>query len=203
MGFIWFLITLIIIAFIYIRISKKISSLNLELSEELKNEILSLITEFNHSAERNITLIEDRVNLAKNISNEIGEKLNYMQKLKESLEKEIKDSEKKLKTILNNEKAAVKKIENKKKSIITKTYETIQNLEKNKENSLFELNEPPKENKDIKKEKKQTETLNRNDQISKLSDEGLTHQQIASKLEITLGEIELVLKLAKQQRNNS
>lgn len=127
MGFIWFLVGVLFTAFVYFRLSKRLSSLNLELSEDLKSEIMSLIAEFNNSAERNISLIEDRTSLAKTISNEIAEQLSYMKKLKENLEKEIKETEAKLNTMIVNQKSIIPPESKKQKSVVAKNYDKIKN----------------------------------------------------------------------------
>ena len=120
----WFLVSVLIAAFFYFRLSKRIANLNLELSSELKTELISLIAEFNRSAESSITLIEERSQNAKEISKDIAQQLVYMKKLKETMEKEIKEAEIRLKTMVSNERSVLK--ENQlKKTTMAATYEQI------------------------------------------------------------------------------
>ncbi len=199
MGIVWFLISILIASIFYYRLSRRISGLNLELSEELKNEIMSLIAEFNSTAHKNITLIENKTNLAKSMSEDISNQLNYMKKLKGSLEKEIKESELKLKNILTNEKAVIKKIE-KDKSIIQKTYESIlkNTSSDNKNNKINNSDNKKNEEKNIK-----NENISLNDEIISLKNQGLSLSEIAQKLEITMGEVDLVRKFFKKQKGNN
>lgn len=207
MDYVIVLLLIGLIAFVYLRLSKKIAVLNLELSENLKNEILSLIAEFNHAAEKYIQLIEERVEMAKSISQdmeeraklgntitrEIAEQLAYMKKLKENLEREIKESEIRLKTIISNHKAILQESE-KKHSLITQTYQKV-----------MENTQPKIEAKEtniviVEEEKKIEEPIPLQRRILLLEKEGLTHQEIAQKLQITLGEVELVIKLFKNSQ---
>lgn len=209
MDFIWFLFAVLLTALVYFRLSRKIGHLNLELSEDLKNEIITLIAEFNQSAERNITLMEDRINVAKAISGEITEKLTYMKKLKETLEKEIKETELKLKNILTNEKSVAKPPLNNGKSIISKTYEQVKTTVPSQQKT------PPMEEtgQTVKKEPPATEVEKpaslSQEEVPKNQDEptltekiillarsGSTIPEIIQKLQISRGEVELVLKFS-------
>ncbi|PKL11342.1 MAG: hypothetical protein CVV50_05840 [Spirochaetae bacterium HGW-Spirochaetae-6] len=209
MDFIWFLFAVLLTAVVYLRLSRKIGHLNLELSEDLKNEIITLIAEFNQSAERNITLMEDRIHVAKAISGEITEKLSYMKKLKDTLEKEIKETELKLKNILTNEKAVAKPPADKEKNVISKTYEQVKinTIPTQKTTPSDEIVEITKETLPTPDEGKQTpppqeEPLKIQDEptltekIILLARSGSTIPEIIQKLQISRGEVELVLKFS-------
>jgi len=218
MNWIYFFILIVIFIFFYLRISKRINHLNLEISDDLKNEILSLIATFNQSAEQNIALIEERVSLAKAISKEIAGQLDYMKKLKETLEKEIRESEIKLNTIIVNQKALVD--ENFKKN--NQIHETYKKVEAKIKEQMVLLNENEEKLKSIPLEKKEEKIDEEvvfipevseqekeegesekesapsiQEQIDILSQSGMNLTEIAKQLKMSQGEIELILKFRK------
>ena len=211
MEFFLFLLSILIASFFYLRLSKKISGLELELSEDLKSEIISLIAEFNQSAERNITLIEERVNIAKTVASEIANQVSYMEKLKKNLEKEIKEAEIKLNNLLVNSSSVVTKTFN--KTIIAKTYEDIKNkISTNLKNENYEvkpindvkpielkntsLSEKKDKNKENKIEKtEETKETKNKDIVIQMFKDSISFEEIAEKTGFTKGEIELILIL--------
>jgi hypothetical protein len=231
MSFVWFLAAVLVAVLLYIRISRRISNLNLELSDNLKSEIISLITEFNRSAEQNIDLIENKTNLAKSIAAEIEEKLGYMHKLKKTLEKEIREAELKLRNILVNEKSAVTQpVSIPQKSVIAKAYESIKSgtepvrkekettkEEKIPEKEMTEKTEESRERKEgvaakqeqtaaekiEQKEERQEKKLSLRQRVIRLQAEGISPADIAAETGTTLGEVELILKFSRQMEKNT
>jgi len=201
MSFVWFLVSVLIAAFFYFRLSKRIANLNLELSSELKTEIISLIAEFNRSAESSITLIEERSQNAKEISKDIAQQLVYMKKLKETMEKEIKEAEIRLKTMVSNERSVLK--ENQlKKTTMAATYEQITKKTApatDKKGLKEEIISPVQENqKQIPAQVLPEKIKTPKELVFELSDQGLSQDQILEKLQISRGEVELYLKFRKK-----
>lgn len=193
---------ILILLVLYLRLSRRVAGIQLELSEELKSEMITLIAEFNHSAEKNITLIEARVEEAKSISREIADQLSYMKKLKENLEKEIRETEARLHVMVSNQKAALEDVQKKQeegKSIIARTYALIQEQTR----PLKELQKPSEpEEKLSPVENQNSETpltpQSRRDQVQELWSKGMNAGEIALKTGMTRGEAELILKLLKK-----
>lgn len=211
MSFVWFLLAALVAAYFYFRLSKRIANLNLELSNELKTEIISLVAEFNRTAESSITLIEERAGTAKEISKEIAEQLGYMKKLKESIEKEIKEADIRLKNIIHNQNSVIN-VSNLRKNVISETYEQVNKktnpahqikTETQKEKKTD--SNPAQENRaEINKNLPETQSQNQvqktktlKEQAVELQKQGLVVEEIAQKLQLPKGEVELYLKFGR------
>ncbi|HOJ50286.1 MAG TPA: hypothetical protein PKW55_05695 [Spirochaetota bacterium] len=210
MEFFLFLLSILVAAIFYLKLSKKIAGIELELSDELKSEIISLIAEFNQSAERNITLIEEKVNIAKSVASEIANQVVYMEKLKKTLEREIKEAEIKLNNLLINSKSVINSTNT--KTIIAKAYEEIKKnikLVEGKDNQVIKdtLNSNEiKDNTNIKvsegiktvKNEDSSEKENANEKnlyIVNMFKNGESIDKISEKVGLSKTEIELILKL--------
>lgn len=211
MSFVWFLLAALVAAYFYFRLSKRIANLNLELSNELKTEIISLVAEFNRTAESSITLIEERAGTAKEISKEIAEQLGYMKKLKESIEKEIKEADIRLKNIIHNQNSVIN-VSNLRKNLISETYEQVnkktnpahqiktETQKEKKTDSNLALENRAEINKNLPETQSQNQvqkTKTLKEQAVELQKQGLVVEEIAQKLQLPKGEVELYLKFGR------
>lgn len=214
------LLLLLALFILHIRLAKKVGSIQVELSEDLKSEIITLIAEFNHSAEKNITLIESQVEEAKIISKEMIHQLGYMKKLKENLEKEIKETETRLKETLDKSKKILIQMPKQEPTLslnqptlIAKTYTQvqkqttpplkIQKKEEKQEEKKEEIKPLAKESK-IEEEKVGKEALVPQEEkksikelVQNLYQKNFSAHDIALELGITRGEVDFILKLLK------
>lgn len=216
------LLLLLALFILHIRLAKKVGNIQIDLSEDLKSEIITLIAEFNHSAEKNITLIESQVEEAKIISKEMIHQLGYMKKLKENLEKEIKETEARLKETLDKSQKILIQMPKQEPTLslnqptlMAKTYTQVQEqttppikhqekVEKQEEKEKKENTKPLVEESKIEEKKvekegviPQEEKKSMKELVQNLYQKNFSAHDIALELGITRGEVDFILKLLK------
>jgi len=150
-----FIIILVSIVNIFRKISKLQKS-NIIL--ELQSEINELVLELNQTADRNINILEEKIN---------------------TLTMLLKDADKRIK-ILKNESDKVKSE--------PVTYNSLGKIQDNQ----TAFNVPEK-----KQIKKQIVEVNKKDRIIELHNNGFTSPVIASRVGLTVGEVELIISLVE------
>lgn len=148
------------------RINKKID--NKSFLKSVKEEINSLITQINETSDRNVLLIENRL---ERLSNAVADADKRLNSFKKEINKEILTPASDIKEI-------------KKKPISLEIIETEDNIFK--ESVSIKSNELEDDN-----------TLPRRDRILLLHRQGISPSIIASQTNATIGEVELIISLSR------
>ena len=155
---------LILILFILILHKSRYKRESSKLIKEIRSQVNDLVSEFDKVADRNISIMEERVKSVQKAVNNADKRLRLL------------DDKKSNDLISNGHYTQLKK-----KSLIVK-----------KEASSKKRIQP-----DLFSKKNENEPVDKKEQVTILFKNGLTVRDIATKLSITMGEVELILSLSR------
>lgn len=183
-------IIVLIIFYIYftIQINKKIDTSNF--LHKVKLEVADIITELNQTTERNVSIIEFKINTLSKLLNDADKRIKLLNN-KIKLDKENSNfvekdlyTDKIVKPVLNNH-----------------TQQLIKSLHIDEEEKTIDISS--KKNKDLEKSnndnKDEDKDLPIKERVANMANNGFSSNKIASILNLSSGEVELILSLSNQK----
>ncbi|MBN2652322.1 MAG: hypothetical protein JXR63_08065 [Spirochaetales bacterium] len=167
--------------------------------KKVKGEIADIITELNQTTERNVSIIEFKINALNKLVNDADSRIKLLdKKIKDDKVKELSTSKLSYSSRLPNSLASAQAKEIVKSIKIEETPQIEPEVAKVEDLPLF------KEAKEQKSEKvaENLDKLSLKDKVLNMANNGYSSKQISSALKISSGEVDLILSISTQKISN-